>query len=149
VARDEEQSFYQLKFNLAEAKKHRSGRCLGDMAQDTSKSKKPTYNTNPHPYDPMQLDAAKTQRLTDKECLKLIQEKKCFYCKETATCTEIARRGPRVKAKAKKGQKAITLDPEHRWPTQHQILKKNQVEKQKKRRTRRKTHLLPTRRRTL
>ena len=32
VARDEEQSFYQLKFDLAEAKKHRSGRCLEDMA---------------------------------------------------------------------------------------------------------------------
>jgi Retrotransposon gag protein len=39
TVRDEEQSFYQLKFNLAEAKKHRSGRCLEDMAQDASRAR--------------------------------------------------------------------------------------------------------------
>jgi Retrotransposon gag protein len=58
AARDEEQSFYQLKFNLAKARRCRMGRCLGDMAQDASKSKKPAYDVDPHPYDPMQLDAA-------------------------------------------------------------------------------------------
>jgi hypothetical protein len=59
VARDEEQSYYQLKFDLTEAKKHRSGRHLEDMAQDVTKSnKRPAYNTDPCPYVPMQLDMA-------------------------------------------------------------------------------------------
>ena len=53
AARDKEQSFYQLKFNLAEARRHRTGRCLGDMAWDASKSKKPAYDVDPCPYDPM------------------------------------------------------------------------------------------------
>jgi hypothetical protein len=67
VARDEEQSFYQLKFDLVEAKKHRSGRRLGDMARDASKSKKLAYDVDPRPYDPMQLNAAWIQKLTDEE----------------------------------------------------------------------------------
>jgi len=37
VVRDEEQSFYQMKFDLAEAKRHRGSRCLKDLAQDTRK----------------------------------------------------------------------------------------------------------------
>jgi hypothetical protein len=101
AARDEEQSFYQLKFDLAEAKKHRSDRHLGDMAQDTSKSKKPAYDVDPHPYDPMQLDAAKMQRLTDEECLKLIQEKKCFYCKEKGHMFANCKKRPKNKGKEK------------------------------------------------
>jgi hypothetical protein len=72
AARDEEQSFYQLKFDLAEAKKHKSSRYLGDMAWDASKSKKPAYDIDPHPYDPMELDAAWIQRLANEECQKLI-----------------------------------------------------------------------------
>jgi len=34
VVRDKEQSFYQMKFDLAKAKRHRGGRHLEDLAQD-------------------------------------------------------------------------------------------------------------------
>jgi len=50
VARDEEQSFYQMKFDLAEAKKHRGGRRLEDLAQDASKrGKRPSGDVDPRP----------------------------------------------------------------------------------------------------
>jgi len=84
VARDEEQSFYQMKFDLAEAKKHRGGRRLEDLAQDASKKgKKPSGDVDPRPYYPMQLDAAKIQRMSDKERQKLMKAGRCFGCKET------------------------------------------------------------------
>jgi hypothetical protein len=111
VARDEEQSFYQLKFNLAEAKKHRSGRHLGDMARDASKSKKPAYDIDPHPYDPMQLDAAWIQRLTNEECQKLIQEKKCFYCKKMGHMFANCKERPKTKGKGKPRMKKHHLGP--------------------------------------
>jgi len=84
VARDEEQSFYQMKFDLAEAKKHRGGRHLEDMAQDASqKGRKPAKDIDPRPYNPMQLDAAKVQRMSDEECQELLKAGKCFGCKQT------------------------------------------------------------------
>jgi len=47
VVRDEEQSFYQMKFDLAEAKRHRGGRCLEDLAQDAKKQgKKPSTDVD-------------------------------------------------------------------------------------------------------
>jgi hypothetical protein len=112
AARDEEQSFYQLKFDLAEAKRHRSGRCLGDMARDASKSKRPAYDVDPRPYDPMQLDAAKTQRLTDEECLKLIQEKKCIYCKKVGHIFANCKERPKSKGKGKPRVKRHHLGPQ-------------------------------------
>ena len=66
------------------------------MAQDASKSKKPAYDTDPHPYVPIQLNAAKTQRLTDEDCLKLIQEGKCFYCKEDGHLYRDCKKRPNV-----------------------------------------------------
>jgi len=84
VARDEEQCFYQMKFDLAEAKRHRGGRCLEDLAQDAGKrSRKPTTDEDPCPYYPMQLDAAKAQRMSDEEHQKLMKAGRCFGCKET------------------------------------------------------------------
>jgi len=83
VARDEEQSFYQMKFDLNEAKRHRGGRCLEDLAQDTkTKGRKPSTDVDPRPYHPMQLDAAKVQRMSDEEHKKLIAARKCFGCKQ-------------------------------------------------------------------
>jgi hypothetical protein len=86
AARDKKQSFYQLKFDLAEAKKHRSGRHLGDMAWDASKSKKPAYDTDPYPYVPMQLDAAKTQTLDlSKHLKKMVDDERAPYgCDEAS-----------------------------------------------------------------
>jgi len=84
VVRDKEQSFYQMKFNLAEAKRHRGGKGLEDLAQDTKKhGKKPSTDVDPHPYDPMQLDATKMQMMSDEECKKLIATGRCFRCKQT------------------------------------------------------------------
>jgi len=84
AARDEEQSFYQLKFDLQEAKKHRKGNQLEDLAQDAkAKGRKPTTDVDPCPYHPMQLDAVKMQRMSNEECQKLIKAGKCFGCKET------------------------------------------------------------------
>jgi hypothetical protein len=111
IASNEEQSFYRLKFDLAEAKKHRSGRHLGDMAQDTSKSKKPVYGVDPRPLNPMQLDAAKTQKLTNEECQKLIQEKKCFYCKKTGHMFADCKERPKSKGKGKGRMKRHHIGP--------------------------------------
>jgi len=84
VVRDEEQSFYQMKFDLVEAKRHRGGKCLEDLAQDAKKQgKKPSTDVDPHPYYPMQLDAAKMQRMSEEEHKKLIATGKCFGCKQT------------------------------------------------------------------
>ena len=84
VARDEEQSFYQMKFDLAEAKRHRGGRHLDDLTQDAKKQgKKPSTDLDPRPYYPMQLDAAKVRRMSDEEHQKLLKTGRCFGCKET------------------------------------------------------------------
>jgi len=81
VVRDEEQSFYQMKFDLAKAKRHRGGRHLEDLAQDAGKhGRKPTTDVDPRPYNPMQLDAAKMQRMSDEERQKLVAAGKCFGC---------------------------------------------------------------------
>ena len=84
VARDKEQSFYQMKFDLAEAKQHRGGKHLEDLAQDAKKQgRKPSTDMDPCPYYPMQLDTAKTQRMSDEERQELIKAGKCFCCKKT------------------------------------------------------------------
>jgi len=73
-----------MKFDLAEAKRHRGGRRLEDLAQDAKKQgKKPSTDVDPRPYYPMQLDAAKMQRMSDEECQKLLKAGRCFGCKET------------------------------------------------------------------
>src|SRR6267142_1394711 len=84
VVRDEEQSFYQMKFNLAEAKRHRGGKRLEDLAQDAKKQgKKPSTDVDPCPYYPMQLDTAKLQRMSEEERQKLMKAGRCFGCKDT------------------------------------------------------------------
>jgi len=102
VVRDEEQSFYQMKFDLAEAKRHRGGRCLEDLAQDAGKhGRKPTTDVDPCPYDPMQLDAAKMQRMSDEERLKLVAAGKCFGCKNTGHLYQNCPERPKCKGKNK------------------------------------------------
>jgi len=85
------------------------------MARDTSKSKKPVYDVDPCPYNPMQLDTAKTQRLTYEEHQKLIQEKKCFYCKKMghlfANCKERPKSKGKGKGKGKGRMKRHHLGP--------------------------------------
>jgi hypothetical protein len=112
AARDEEQSFYQLMFDLAEARRHRTGRHLRDMAWDASKSKKPANDVGLHPYDPMQLDAAWIQRLTDEECQKLLKEKKCFYCKKLGHMFANCKERPKAKGKGKPRMKRCHLGPQ-------------------------------------
>jgi hypothetical protein len=137
AARDEEQSFYQLKFDLAEARRHRMGRHLGDMAWDASKSKKPAYNVDPCPHDPMQLDAAWIQKLTDEECQKLLKEKKSFYCKKMGHMFVNCKERPKSKGKGKGRMKRHHLGPRARAASatsdlQEESKEEEEVEKDKK-----------------
>jgi hypothetical protein len=43
------------------------------------------------------------------------KKESAFTARKTATCIETARRGPRVKAKAKEDRKVITLNHKHEW----------------------------------
>jgi len=102
AARDEEQSFYQMKFDLAEAKKHRRGNRLKDLAQDAkAKGRKPATDVDPRPYHPMQLDAAKMQRMSDEERKKLIAAGKCFGCKQPGHLYRDCEERPKRKGKGK------------------------------------------------
>jgi hypothetical protein len=56
---------------------------------------------DPHPYDPMQLDAAWIQKLSDEECKKLLKEKKCFYCKKPGHMFANCKEKPKTKDKGK------------------------------------------------
>src|SRR6267142_2206766 len=116
VARDKEQSFYQMKFDLAEAKRHRGGKCLEDLAQDAKKSgRKPATDVDPRPYYPMQLDAAKMQRMSEEERKKLIAAGKCFGCKQTGHLYRDCEERPKRKGKGK--QKTLRVRPKPRAPT--------------------------------
>jgi len=113
VVRDEEQSFYQMKFDLAKAKRHRGGRHLEDLAQDARKcGRKPATDVDPRPYDPMQLDTAKMQRMSDEEHQNLVAAGRCFSCKNTGhlyrNCPE------RLKCKGKNKQKVPKTQPRPR-----------------------------------
>jgi hypothetical protein len=82
------------------------------MARDASKSKKPAYDVDPHPYDPMQLDVAWIQKLTDEECQKLLKEKKCFYCKKASHMFANCKERPKTKGKGKPRMKRCHLGPQ-------------------------------------
>src|SRR6266850_2296540 len=102
-----------MKFDLAEAKRHRGGRCLDNLAQDAGKcGRKPTTDVDPRPYDPMQLDAAKVQRMSEEECLKLVAAGKCFGCKNMGHLYQNCPERPRCKGKNK--QKAPKTWPRPR-----------------------------------
>jgi hypothetical protein len=113
AAREEERLFYELKFDLGEAKRHKGRRRLDDMAHDASnrRGKRPTGDTDPRPYDPMQVDAARTQRMTPEERLKLIKEGKCFGCKETKHLYKDCPENPRNKRKGKGKSKGGKFKP--------------------------------------
>src|SRR6267142_533538 len=112
VAGDEEQSFYQMKFDLAEAKRHRGGKRLEDLAQDAKKSgRKPSTDVDPCPYYPMQLDAAKMQRMSDEECKKLIAAGKCFGCKQPGHLYRDCEERPKRKGKGKQRTPRVRPKP--------------------------------------
>jgi hypothetical protein len=108
TARDEEKSYYDLKFELEEAKKRCGGRRLEDLAEDARKgNKRPAGDVDPRPYDPMQLDAARTQkRLSDEERQKLRNEGRCFGCESTKHMYDKCPKNPRVRGKGKKRQES-------------------------------------------
>src|SRR5579863_9781545 len=54
-----------------------------DTHADKQKGRKPASNRNSCPYDPMQVDAARTQCLTQAKREKLQKEGRCFNCKKT------------------------------------------------------------------
>src|SRR6267142_329342 len=115
AARDEEQSFYQMKFDLAEAKKHRKGNRLEDLAQDTrSKGRKPSTDVDPRPYHPMQLDAAKMRRMSDEERKKLIAAGKCFGCKQPGHLYRDCEERPKCKGKGKQRTPRVRPKPKAR-----------------------------------
>jgi hypothetical protein len=103
AARDEEQAYYALEYALGLAKRRR-GR-LGDLLMDASagkqKGRKPASDRDPRPYDPMQVDAARTQRLTQAEREKLQKEGKCFNCKKTGHMYRECPTKPKSKGKGK------------------------------------------------
>src|SRR6267142_2475564 len=112
VVRVEEQSFYQMKFNLAEAKRHRGGKRLEDLAQDAKKQgKKPSTDVDPCPYYPMQLDAAKMQRMSEEERKKPIATGKCFGCKQTGHLYRDCEDRPKCKGKGKQRTPKIRPKP--------------------------------------
>jgi hypothetical protein len=108
TTRDEEKLYYDLKFELEEAKKCRGGHCLEDLAEDARKgNKRPAGDVDPHPYNPMQLDAARTQRrLTDDEQQKLRNKGKCFGCESTKHMYADCPKNLRVRHKGKKRQES-------------------------------------------
>src|SRR6267142_2219240 len=115
VVRDEEQSFYQMKFDLAEAKRHRGGKCLKDLAQDAKKSgRKPATDVDPRPYYPMQLDAVKMQRMSEEERKKLIAAGKCFRCKQTGHLYRNCEERPKRKGKGQQRTPRVRLKPRAR-----------------------------------
>jgi len=91
-----------MKFDLAEAKRHRGGKRLEDLAQDAKKQgKKPSTDVDPHPYYPIQLDATKMQRMSEEECKKLIATRRCFECKQIGHLYRDCKERPKCKGKGK------------------------------------------------
>jgi len=112
VVRDEDQSFYQMKFDLAKAKRHRGGRLLEDLAQDAKKcGKKPSTDVDPRPYNVIQLDAAKMQRMSEEEHKKLIATGRCFGCKNTGHLYRDCPERPKHKGKNKQKASKTQLKP--------------------------------------
>jgi hypothetical protein len=102
TARDEEKSYYDLKFELEEARKRRGSRRLEDMAEDAKRgNKRPPGDIDHRPYVPMQVDAAKIGRLSDEERQKLRDEGKCFGCESTKHMYAKCPRNPKRKGKGK------------------------------------------------
>jgi hypothetical protein len=52
------------------------------VRDSTRRRQRVPRDINPHFYHPIEVDAAKTQRLSLEECNKLIKVGKCFYCKK-------------------------------------------------------------------
>jgi hypothetical protein len=82
------------------------------MAEDAKKgNKRPPDDVDYCPYIPMQVDAAKIQRLMDEERQRLRNEGKCFGCESDKHMYADCPRNPRRRRKGKnkqKGQKTRT-----------------------------------------
>jgi hypothetical protein len=83
AAEEEEKYYEEQKFTLQQAK----GCCYGkelarDVRDSTRQKQRVPRDVDPCPYHPIEVDAAKTQRLSLEEHNKLIKVGKCFYCKK-------------------------------------------------------------------
>jgi hypothetical protein len=82
------------------------------MAEDARKgNKRPPGDVDHRPYVPMQVDAAKIQRLSDEERQRLRNEGKCFGCESDKHMYANCPRNPKRRRKGKdkqKGQKTHT-----------------------------------------
>jgi hypothetical protein len=84
AAAEEEKIFDEQQFAVDQAKQRR-GWSTREMARDADRRRQNRgrgRDIDPRPYDPMNVDAAKTQRLSLEERAKLIQDGKCFWCKK-------------------------------------------------------------------
>src|SRR6267142_175903 len=77
--------------------------------------KKPSTDVDPRPYYPMQLDAAKMQRMPEEEHKKLIATGRCFGCKQTAHLYRDCEDRPKHKGKGK--QRTPKIQPKPRVRT--------------------------------
>ena len=80
----EEKIFDKQQFAMEQARNH-CGWSTKQMAKDAGQWQQTRgrgRDIDPCPYDPMNLDAAKTQRLSLEERAKLIEAGKCFFCKK-------------------------------------------------------------------
>ena len=109
TAGEEERYYEEQKFTLQQAKGRRYGKDLARDARDaTRRRQKAPKDIDPRPYHPMEVDAAKTQRLLLEERKKLIQAGKCFYCKKEG---HLFRECP-TRPKDAKGKKKETRRPQ-------------------------------------
>jgi hypothetical protein len=100
AARDEELDWAELQYNLAQAKARRQERHFEDLVEAASRPRKQRRDVNNCSYDPMDIDVAKTSCLSESDQKKLIQEGKCFGCKEKGHLYRDCPKHPKGKSKA-------------------------------------------------
>src|SRR5579863_8781648 len=85
-----------------------------DASAGRQKGRKPASDRNPCPYDPMQVDATRTQCLTQAEREKLQKEGKCFNCKKTGHMYYECSTKPKNKGKGKARPSTMYQKPQAR-----------------------------------
>jgi hypothetical protein len=99
AARDEELNWVELQYDVANAKARRQERRFEDLVEAASRSRKQKRDVDNRPWDPMYVDVAKTSRLSEADRKKLIQEGKCFGCKEKGHLYRDCPKRPKGKGK--------------------------------------------------
>jgi hypothetical protein len=100
AARDEELNWVELQYDVAQAKARRQERCFEDLVEAASRPRKQRRDVDTRPYDPMDVDITKTSHLSEADQKKLIQEGKCFGCKEKGHLYRDCPKCPKGKGKA-------------------------------------------------